>query len=146
MPSDNDARPRRAWQTGRTPLLGCVALLVTAGFLSGCGLIFGPDRPGWRGAVAFAAAVSLPGALTAWILTHLPQRTAALAVATPLAAVALRIMPPLAALAWLASRPNATDAAPILVVFYLALLAVDISLHIMVARDRGNTGDWTLPD
>ena len=144
MPPDNDAPLQRGWRGGRTTLLGCVALLATAGFLTGCGLFFVPDRPGWRGAIAFAAAACLPGALTAWILTHLPQRTAALAVATPLAAITLRIMPPLAALAWLSSRTNGHDAAPVLVVFYLALLAVDISLHIMTGRDTA--GDGTRPD
>ena len=135
MRSDDGVPQQRGGHGGRTALLGCVALLATACLLTACGLSLGPDRPGWRGSVAFAAAVCLPGALTAWILTHLPQRTAALAVATPLAAVALRIMPPLAALAWLSSRPNGPSTAPFLVVFYLALLAVDISLHIMVGRD-----------
>lgn len=119
----------------RLALLGVAALLATAAGVAAIALAMGPDRPGRSEAVAFAAAICLPGAMAAWLLAQLPAPNPALAVATPLAGIALRIMPPLVALAWLSTRksgPLDAGAAPILVAMYLAMLATDILLHIVV--------------
>ncbi len=139
-----DQRPDSSGR--RLTMLGMAVLLGTAAGVAAVALAVGPDRPGWRSAIAFAAACCLPGALVAWIVTRLPIATPAVAVAAPLAAITLRIMPPLGALAWLSapqSRPVDAGSAPLLVVFYLALLASDILLHIMVRRSP--PGDDTRP-
>ena len=125
----------RALPDRRLVILGVAALLATAAGVAVIALAMGPERPGRREAVAFAAAICLPGALAAWLLSRLPVSNPALAVATPLAGIALRIMPPLVALAWLSTQKNQPEApgtAPILVAMYLALLATDILLHILV--------------
>lgn len=130
----------------RMTLLGVAALLATAAGVAAAALAIGPDRQGWRGAVVFAAASCLPGALVAWIVTRLPIAAPAVAVAVPLAAITLRIMPPLAALAWLSAPQNGpvdAGAAPVLVAFYLALLATDILLHIMLRHSP--QGEETRP-
>jgi len=141
-----DTPPPEHGRSGRSPLLpGLLCLLVTAAVAAGCAVAFGPDRPGWPGAIAFAAAATVPGATAAWILAHLRSHDPApgVAVATSLAGTTLRIMPPLAALAWLSSRTGGQPdpaAAPLLLGFYLALLAADILLHIMVGMSAAGAG------
>jgi len=133
--SQADRAPR--WSGRRLAILGVAVLLTAAAAVTAVALAVGPDRPGWRWAVAFAALACLPGSLVAWIVTRLPVAAPAIAVAAPLAAITLRIMPPLAALAWLSAPQNGpvdAGAAPLLVAFYLALLATDILLHIMVRQ------------
>ncbi len=146
MPQDDRAAHHPNHSGRRLTMLGVAALLGTAAGVASVALAVGPDRPGWRSAIAFAAAACLPGALVAWIVTRLPIAAPAVAVAAPLAAITLRIMPPLVALAWLSApqnKPVEAGAAPILVVFYLALLATDILLHIMVRQSP--QGDETRP-
>ena len=146
MPQDDRAAHHPNHSGRRLTMLGVAVLLGTAAGVAAAALAIGPDRPGWRSAIAFAAAACLPGALVAWIVTRLPIAAPAVAVATPLAAITLRIMPPLVALAWLSApqnKPVEAGAAPILVVFYLALLATDILLHIMVRHSP--QGDETRP-
>ena len=121
--------------TNRTTLFGVAALLATAAVVGGGALAFGGGRPEWPQAVAYAATICLPGAVIGWIVARLPGLGPATAVAASLAATVLRIIPALAALAWLStgrSEPVRTETASLLVVFYLALLATDILLHIMV--------------
>ena len=142
-----DRAAQRSNHSGRRlTMLGVAVLLGTAAGVAAVALAVGPDRPGWRSAIAFAAASCLPGALVAWIVTRLPIAAPAVAVAAPLAAITLRIMPPLIALAWLSAPQNTpvdAGAAPLLVGFYLALLASDILLHIMVRQSH--PGDETRP-
>jgi hypothetical protein len=121
----------------RLTLVGIAALLVTAATIAGGGLALGEGRAGRPQAVAFAAAVCLPGAVAAWIVARLPIAIPARAVAASLAATVLRIVPPLAGLAWLSAGPRdaiTADRGGLLVVFYLALLATDILLHMMGSR------------
>ena len=146
MPQDDRSAHHPNHSGRRLTMLGVAVLLGTAAGVAAAALAVGPDRPGWRSAIAFAAAACLPGALVAWIVTRLPIAAPAVAVAAPLAAITLRIMPPLVALAWLSApqnKPVEASAAPILVVFYLALLATDILLHIMVRQSP--QGDETRP-
>ena len=120
----------------RLLLLGVAALVSTAAAVAMIALAIGAGRPGWPRAVAFAAATCLPGSLAAWIVARLPTPIPARAVAASLAAIALRIIPPLVGLAWLSSGGQGSFPAEIgglLVVFYLALLATDLLLHMMAS-------------
>lgn len=72
------------------------------------------------------------------MLARKPASSPHRAVAGALAAVAVRILPPLAALAFLATDRGeairAAGAGPMVVGFYLSLLAADILLHMMLGR------------
>jgi hypothetical protein len=118
---------------------GAIALAATAAVVAAAAVVLGRDQPGRIMAVAFAAAVCLPGALAAWIISRKPAANAASGVAGPLTAIASRIMPPLVALAWISSSAGTlrdAGAAPLVVVFYLALLSVDILLHVGTRAPR----------
>ncbi|MEI6255805.1 MAG: hypothetical protein WCQ77_04075 [Planctomycetota bacterium] len=120
---------------GRATLLGVAALLAVAAGIAGAAWATAPGRPGWWEAIAFAVAVALPGSLLAWIIARLPTAAPAIAVAWPLAGVSVRIIPPLVAIAWLSAAQTwlrDAGAAPLLVIFYLGLLATDILLHIIL--------------
>jgi len=126
-------------------VLGICLLLLVAAAVATVALWAGGDRPGWGSAVGRAAAACLPGSLAAWLITRRPAAEPGHALVASLAAITLRTLPPLAVLAWLTTArhpaapseldgPPAADAAGVLVAFYLALLATDVLLHIMVSR------------
>jgi hypothetical protein len=103
----------------------------------------GGEKPGWGGAVAFAAGVSLIGSVGGWLLARWPTANPASGVAKALGAVTLRMFLPLAALAWLQTEGRelrAAGADRLLLIFYLALLATDILLHIMGGRNPRGIG------
>lgn len=123
--------------SGGLTLFGFAALLAVAAATATIATAWCSDRPGWPQAVGFAAAVCLPGSLLAWAVARMPSADPARAVAASLAAILLRLVPPLVGLAWLSTGPRTTSTAErggLLVVFYLALLATDIVLHMMGIR------------
>lgn len=96
----------------------------------------GGQSPRWIEAVGFSAVVCGVAALGGWVVSRSFQSNPAVAVAGALGGIAVRILPPLAALGWLNSAGRdllAAGAGGLLVAFYLALLATDILLHIMMA-------------
>jgi hypothetical protein len=129
------ARGHRRWTlTGAAILVAVLAACVALGLASGDG------RPGRTLAIGFAASVSLVGSLGGWLAGRASPADPARGVALGLAAVGLRIFPALAGLAWLRSagaRLREAGAAEWLLVFYLALLATDILLHIIGSRTGG---------
>jgi hypothetical protein len=123
---------------GLTPF-GFAALLATAAATAAIATAWCSDRPGWPQSVGFAVAICLPGSLLAWAVARMPSADPARAVAASLAAILLRLVPPLVGLAWLSTEPRTTSTSErggLLVVFYLALLATDIVLHMMGNRLR----------
>jgi hypothetical protein len=148
-------RPREPKAIG--PVAGgvlgaCLLVLVAAG-VAAVAFRLGGDRPGWGRAVGLAAAACLPGTIAAWLVTRWRGPEPGRALVASLAAITLRTLPPLAALAWLSTLPPraagppdgggppSADAAGILVAFYLALLAADVLLHIIIdgtGRGRGH--------
>lgn len=125
----------------RTGTATLVAVLTVAAGLA----ITHDEQPPRRGeAVAFAAIVCLIGAVGGWNLARWPTANPASGIAKSLGAVSLRIFLPLVALGWLQSGGTDLRAAGadwLLLVFYLALLATDIFLHIMGRLDlRGISG------
>jgi hypothetical protein len=123
-----------------------VGVAVLAGVLAaGAALAIagGGEKPGWGGAVAFAAGVSLIGSVGGWLLARWPTANPASGVAKALGAMTLRMFLPLAALAWLQTEGRelrAAGADRLLLIFYLALLATDILLHIMGGRNPRGIG------
>jgi len=131
-----DAHARRTL-AGAAVLAGVLAGAATVGFAVAA------DRPGRPAAVAFAGLVCLGGSLAGWLVARWRARAPATAVARGLAAVGLRIAPPLVALGWLQTAPELRRAGAdgLLVAFYLALLAADLGLHMLLGqpRDRGSS-------
>ncbi|MFM7290194.1 MAG: hypothetical protein ACKO6B_03055 [Planctomycetia bacterium] len=128
--------PQRPAGIGWTFLGAAVLAAVLAGAV-GLAVATADATPRVGEAIAFAAVVCLAGSVGGWIVARWPTRNPALAVAQGLGAVALRIFLPLAALGWLQTGGNALGAAGagrFVLFFYLALLATDISLHIMGGR------------
>ncbi|MEI7780813.1 MAG: hypothetical protein WCJ18_02670 [Planctomycetota bacterium] len=120
----------------RGTVIGTVALSAVLAGAATTAVVAGGDRPRWLEAVGFAAAVCLAASLGGWLVSRAFQASPAGAVAGGLGGIAVRILPPLAALGWLnAGGRDLRDAGAggLLVAFYLALLATDILLHIMMA-------------
>jgi hypothetical protein len=128
----------RAWTwIGAAALVAVVVITATAALLAG------EPGPGRVAAIRLAAGVCLFGSLSGWIAGRCARQDPALAVAASLAAICLRIFPPLAALAWIRSAGETwreSGAAEWLLIFYLALLATDILLHIIGSRAGGRGG------
>lgn len=125
-----------AWTAiGAATLVAVVAGGVTAALAVGDR---GPDRVR---AILFAGLVCLVAGLGGWFAGRLRPSSPARVVAAALAAVGIRFFPALLAVAWLQSAAGGLaghGAGEWLLVFYLAVLATDILLHIMGARrDRG---------
>jgi len=112
---------------------------------AGLALLSGGGKPRVGEAIAFAAAICLAGGVGGWVVARWPTRNPALGVSKGLAAVTLRIFLPLAALGWLQAGGGGlreAGADQFLLIFYLALLATDILLHIMGDRElRGIRGE-----
>lgn len=123
--------------------IGAATLAAVMAITAAAALVTGKPQPGRAAAIGLAAGVCLFGSLSGWIAGRCAPRDPALAVAASLAAVCLRIFPPLAALAWIRSAGETwreNGAAEWLLIFYLALLATDILLHIIGARTGGRRG------
>lgn len=128
----------RAWTIVGAASLVLVTALA-AGFAIGTGAA---ERPGGGEALAFAATVCLAGGLAGWLLARWPVTLPARRVSQALAGVAVRLFTPLFALGWVqTSAPGlrAGGGREWLLVFYLLLLATDIFLHIMGARNGAKT-------
>jgi hypothetical protein len=100
-------------------------------------LALGDGTSSFRRAVAITAVVCGAGSGVGWMISRLPCRNPATAVAASLAAVFLRLAIPLAALAWLQTEGHAlreAGADRLLAGFYLLLLATDIVLNIMWSK------------
>lgn len=119
-------------------LAGAATLVAVLAVATGVALAAEDWHPDRLRAIGFAAATCLVGGLGGWLAGRSGGPEPARAVAAGLAAVAVRIFPPLAALAWLQSAAGARlreqHAGGWLLVFYLALLATDILLHIIGSR------------
>lgn len=133
--------------TNRTPERGTMRTgvgLVVLGTVLGMAVLgaawTGDGSPSRSRAIAFSAAVCGLAALGGWIVARWPVRTPGMAVAGGLAAVALRLALPLAALGWLQTYGRdlrTVGADRLLLIFYLALLATDVALHMMVTTRTG---------
>jgi len=120
----------------RGTMIGAFALIAVLAAAATAAVVAGGDRPRWLEAVGFAATVCLAASLGGWLVSRAFQANPAAAVAGALGGIAVRILPPLVALGWLNAGGRdlrAAGAGGLLVAFYLALLATDILLHIMVA-------------
>ncbi len=119
---------------------GIAGLLATfSGSVAAAALWIG-DRPGFLVALGFAMLFTLPSCLIGWLIAQPGGGRAAGSVVRPLTAVVVRILPPLVALGLLtgdrAAPLRAAGAGPMVVGFYLAMLATDILLHIMMNRSH----------
>ena len=129
---------RRSWTLAGAAILLSVLAVAVAGALATA-----DAAPGRRRAIGFAAGICLVTSLGAWLAARAAPADPARAVGLGMAAVGLRIFPLLVALGWLqvAGGSLRTDgAAEWMLVFYLALLATDILLHIMGTLGRRNCG------
>lgn len=130
-----DAESAPASSRGRLTegvVLGGVLVAATIVAL-GCG----SDRPRWREAVLFAAAVAGGGSLAGWFVSRRTAASPAAAVGGALATTVVRILPPLAGLAWLATGGRdlrGAGADGLLVAFYLVMLATAVFLDIIAGR------------
>lgn len=132
------ARRDQAWTW-----IGAAALVAVAAIVAAVILASGDRQPGRVQAVAFAAGICLAGGLGGWLAGRLRPVEPAVAVGAGLAAVSLRFFPALLAVGWLqvaGGRLAERGAATWILVFYLAVLATDILLHIMGAR-RSRSAD-----
>lgn len=128
----------RAWTW-----IGAVALVAVAAIVAAVIMATGQGQPGRLQAVAFAAGICLAGGLGGWFAGRLRPVEPALAVGAGLAAVSLRFFPALLAVGWLQVAGGGLaerGAAEWVLVFYLAVLATDILLHIMGTR-RSRSAD-----
>ena len=135
------AARRHAWtRIGVAALVGVVAGIATMAVMTG------ERTPGRVQAIMLAAGICLTGSLGGWIVGRCAPTDPARTVAAGLAALCLRFFPALAALAWLQSaggRLRENGAAEWLLVFYLAVLATDILLHMIGARGGRGGGATT---
>jgi len=129
----NDSSRGSSW--GKIAVvIAALALAVAVAWL------IGPDTPDRRQAIGFAAATCIFGSVAAWTVALRPAGTAAGRAALPLAAMMLRLAPALVALAWLqagGSELRAAGAGELLVIFYLAALAADLTRIIIGERNSG---------
>ena len=125
-------------------LFGTAVLAAVLASAAGLAIVAGGETPRTSEAVAFAATICLAGGVGGWVVARWPSRNPALGVAKGLGAVTLRIFLPLMALGWLQTGGTGLRAAGAdryVLIFYLALLATDILLHIMGDRElRGIRG------
>jgi hypothetical protein len=116
---------------------------------AGLALLSAGEKPRARQAIAFAATICLAGGVGGWVVNRWPTGNPALGVSKPLAAMALRIFLPLAAMGWLqagGSGLREAGAGKFLLIFYLAVLATDILLHIIGGREHRRTRGQNSPD
>ena len=125
--------PKRPAELGWT-LLGTAVLAAVLAGAAGLAIVAGGETPRTSEAVAFAATICLAGGVGGWIIARWPTSNPASGVAKGLGAVTLRIFLPLVAMGWLQAGGGwlrKAGADRFVLIFYLALLATDILLHIM---------------
>lgn len=145
-PGAQSTTPTLATDLRRT-LIGAVVLLAMLSAATLFTLALGDGTSSFRRAVAFTAVVCGAGSGVGWMISRLPCRNPATAVAASLAAVFLRLAIPLAALAWLQTEGHAlreAGADRLLAGFYLLLLATDIVLNIMWSKKTAGSRDITI--
>ena len=129
--------PKRPAGLGWT-LFGTAVLVAVLAGAAGLAVATAGATPHAGEAIAFAATICLAGGVGGWIVARWPTMNPALGVAKGLGAVTLRIFLPLAALGWLqagGSGLREAGADRFVLIFYLALLATDILLHMMGDRE-----------
>lgn len=132
------ARHRRSW-TG----VGVAILVTVLGTAVAVAMATGDGGPGRRRAIGFAAGICLVTSLGGWLAGRVAPANPARAVGLGIGAIGLRIFPLLMALGWLQTAGGSLredGAGELMLVFYLALLATDILLHIIGSRGRQNGG------
>ncbi len=138
MTTPNQDFRERGWT-----IVGAAVLAAVLAGAAGLVMATGGDAPRRREAVACAAAICLVGSLGGWLIARWPSTTPSMGVTKGLAAVALRIFLPLAGLGWLQAGGRdlrEAGADRFLLVFYLALLATDVLLHMIGGPYRRGIG------
>lgn len=128
--------------TGRQGWLEAAAFVAVLTIAIIGGEVWAAGEPLRMRAVAVAAVASGAGAFGGWCASRWGRgRTPAQAVSAGLAATVARLAPTLTALAWVTNRPDLrrSGAGGLLVIFYLALLATDLLLHIRLAAAAATT-------
>jgi hypothetical protein len=118
-------------------VVGIAVLLVVAAMVAGAQWILTGNQAGGVRAITIAWAAILPGALLGWTIARLPFSSPAMGAASGLAGILLRMALPLVCLAWLTVHPpppGTVSPANQLVVAYLALLAADIAMHVILRK------------
>jgi len=125
--------PKRPAELGWT-LFGTAVLAAVLASAAGLAIVAGGETPRTSEAVAFAATICLAGGVGGWIIARWPTSKPVSGVAKGLGAVTLRIFLPLVAMGWLQAGGGwlrEAGADRFVLIFYLAMLATDILLHIM---------------
>ena len=140
--------PNRAAGLGWT-LFGTAVLAAVLAAAAGLAIVAGGETPRTTEAVTFAATICLAGGVGGWIVARWPTTNPASGVAKSLGAVTLRIFLPLVAMGWLQAGGGwlrEAGADRFVLIFYLALLATDILLHIMGDRELRRIRGKKSPD
>lgn len=140
--------PKQTADLGWT-LFGTAVLAAVLASAAGLAIVTGGETPRTSEAVAFAATICLAGGVGGWIVARWPTTNPASGVAKGLGAVALRIFLPLVAMGWLQAGGGPlreAGADRFVLIFYLALLATDILLHIMGDRELRRIRGKKSPD
>ena len=140
--------PKRPAELGWT-LFGTAVLAAVLASAAGLAIVAGGETPQTSEAVAFAATICLAGGVGGWIIARWPTSNPASGVAKGLGAITLRIFLPLAAMGWLQTGGGwlrEAGADRFVLIFYLAMLATDILLHILRDCERRRIRGKNSPD
>ena len=140
--------PKRPAELGWT-LFGTAVLAAVLASAAGLAIVAGGETPQTSEAVAFAATICLAGGVGGWIIARWPTSNPASGVANGLGAITLRIFLPLAAMGWLQAGGGwlrEAGADRFVLIFYLAMLATDILLHILRDCERRRIRGKNSPD
>lgn len=119
---------------------GAIVLMTVVATITAVALAVGDRGPERLQAIWGSAAVCLAGGLGGWLAGRIRPAQPSAAVGAGIAAICLRFFPALAALIWLQAAGGQFcehGAAEWLLVFYLAVLATDILMHMIGARVSG---------
>ena len=140
--------PKRPAELGWT-LFGTAVLAAVLASAAGLAIVAGGETPQTSEAVAFAATICLAGGVGGWIIARWPTSNPASGVANGLGAITLRIFLPLVAMGWLQAGGGwlrEAGADRFVLIFYLAMLATDILLHIPRDCERRRIRGKNSPD